>query len=395
MKNGIKEMLGLQHLWFDGWEIKENEIIVKVRVPRKFCMCPHCTSSTKKIHQTKIRRIKHSIWQEKTVVLHYKQRRFYCRRCNKAFTEYTKGITAKSTTENFRSILLKNMARASLSYTMENSKVSSSVLYDVLNESKTNHTIDWEAQGEKFTLGIDEHSFRGTRMALTLTNITEGKLLKVCEDDRIETVEGFLANCDKQRIREVCIDMKRGFLLAVQRQLPNAIVTVDKFHVIACANRTVDELRKIIIGKDIRARKVLFKGKEKLNEKEKEKLSFVFEKYKKFPALYEAYFIKEKLRDFYKSKDMREAKKSMQNLIMFCENSNSKYITDFGETLKRWKEYILNHFVRKSTSAFTEGVHTKIKMIKRMSFGFRNIQNYIAKISLAFLPFLLINYHTF
>ena len=97
MKNSIKEMLGLQHLWFDGWEIKEDQIIVKVRVPRKFCMCPHCTTSTKKIHQVKIRRIKHSIWQEKTVVLHYKQRRFYCRKCNKAFTEYARGITAKST----------------------------------------------------------------------------------------------------------------------------------------------------------------------------------------------------------------------------------------------------------------------------------------------------------
>ena len=395
MKKCIKEMLGLQHLWVDGWEIKDNEFIVEVRVPRKFCMCPHCTSSTKKVHSYKIRRIRHSIWQEKTVVLHFKQRRFYCRKCNKAFTEYAKGIDKKSTTENFRNILIKNMARASLSYTMENSKVSSSVLYNVLQEKHAGHEIDWEAQGEKFSLGIDEHSFRGTRMALTLTNITKRKLLKVCEDDRIETVEEFLASTDKQRIDEVCIDMKRGFLLAVQRQLPDAIVTVDKFHVIAYANKMVDEVRKVIIGKDFNARRALFKGKERLHEKEKLKLEFLFKKYEKFPALYEAYFVKEKLREFYKSEDMREAKRKMKWLIIFCENSNSKYITDFGGTLTRWQEHILNHFVRRSTSAFTEGVHTKIKMIKRMSFGFRNIQNYIAKISLAFLPFLLINHHTF
>jgi transposase len=395
MKQDIKKLLGLQSVWVDCWEISDSEVKVAVRSPRTICMCPHCTRSTKKVHSYKIRNIKHSIWQEKTVILVFKQRRFYCRKCGKAFTEYAPGIDRRNTTANFRSILLKNMARASLSYTMENSKVSSSTLYGVLSENHRRHEINWEEQGEKFTLGIDEHSFRGTRMALTLTNITKRKLLKVCEDDRIETVGRFLAGSDKQRINEVCIDMKRGFLLAVQRELPKAIVTVDKFHVIAYANKMVDDVRKVIIGKDFKARRALFKGKERLHEKEKLKLEFLFEKYKNFPALYEAYFVKEKLRDFYESKDMHEAKKNMRNLIMFCENSNSKYITNFGETLKRWKEYILNHFVNGSTSAFTEGVHTKIKMIKRMSFGFRNIQNYIAKISLAFLPFLMINHHTF
>ena len=338
MKKDIKEMLGLQHLWVDGWQINEKELAVQVRVPRKYCLCPHCTSSTKKVHQCKTRLIRHSIWQERTVVLHFKQRRFYCKKCNKAFTEYTKGIDRKSTTENFRHILLKNMARASLSYTMGNSNISSSILYGVLNENHSKQEIDWDDQGEKFTLGIDEHSFRGTRMALTLTNITKRKLLKICADDRIETVERFLASADKQRVQEVCIDMKRGFLLAVQRELPDAIVTVDKFHVIAYANKMVDEVRKIIIGKDFKARRVLFKGKERLHEKEKQKLEFIFEKYQNYPALYEAYFVKEKLRDFYKSEDMREAKKNMKNLIMFCENSSSKYITDFGGTLKRWKE---------------------------------------------------------
>lgn len=395
MKKDIKEMLGLQHLWVDGWQIEEKELVVKVRVSRKYCMCPHCTSSTKKVHSCKIRRIKHSIWQEKTVILLFNQRRFYCRKCNKAFTEYAKGIDRRSTTENFRNILLKNMARASLSYTMENSNVSSSILYNVLREKQKNNHIDWEAQGERFTLGIDEHSYRGTRMALTITNITKRKLIKVCENDHVVTVERFFRNADKQRIEEVCMDMKRSFLLTVLRELPDARVTVDKFHVIAAANKMMDEVRGVIIGSNFRVRRTLFKAKEKLHESEKQKLEIVFEKYKNFPALYEAYFVKEKLRDFYKSKDMREARKNMKNLIMFCENSNSRYITGFGGTLIRWREYILNYFVSRSTNAFTEGVHTKIKMIKRMSFGFRNIYNYIAKISLAFLPFLMINHHTF
>nr|MDA3839637.1 transposase [Patescibacteria group bacterium] len=55
----------------------------------------------------------------------------------------------------------------------------------------------------------------------------------------------------------------------------------------------------------------------------------------------------------------------------------------------------LNYFENKTTNGFTEGCHTKIKMIKRVSFGFRNIDNYIAKMTLAFLPLsFILNYHT-
>lgn len=395
MKKDIKKLLGLQHLWVDGYELKGKEFFVHVRVPRKYCMCPYCTNSTRKVHQYKTRKLKHSIWQEKAVILLFRQRRFYCKKCRKAFTEHSPGIDKRSTTQNFRSILLKNMARSSLQYSMENTNVSSSVLYDVLLGNYRAQKIDWEKQGKKFTLGIDEHSYRGKKMALTITNITKKNLLMVRRDDRISTVEEFLKNCDKQRIQEVCIDMKRGFLNAVLRELPCAKVTVDKFHVIAYANKMMDEVRSIIVGKNYNVRKALFKGKERLNGREKQKLEFIFEKYKNFPSLYEAYFIKEKVRDFYKSGNRKEAERKMDKLIMLCDNSNSKYITDFGKTLRRWREYILNYFIRRSTNAFTEGVHTKIKMIKRMSFGFRNIDNYIAKIALAFMPFLLVNHHTF
>jgi len=141
MKQDIKKLLGLQSVWIDSWEILDTEINVGIRSPRTSCMCPHCTKSTKKVHSYKFRRIKHSIWQERTVVLNFKQRRFYCRKCNKAFTEYVFGISRRNTTENFRSILLKNMSRASLRYTMDNSKVSSSTLYEILNENHFFHLI--------------------------------------------------------------------------------------------------------------------------------------------------------------------------------------------------------------------------------------------------------------
>lgn len=327
--------------------------------------------------------------------MHLKFRRFYCSHCRKAFTEYIPGFDRRRTTENFRKVLIRDLARNSFSYIKQTDNISPPVLYSILRENHEKfREINWEEQGDKFVLGIDEHSYRGRHLVLTATNITQKKLLMVGRDDRLATLAEFLRKADKKRISEVCIDMKRGYRNTIKKELPEAKVTVDKFHVVAYANKNLDEVRSIIVGKGYHVRKILFKGQEKLNDKEKIKLEGLFKKFEKFPSLYQAYFIKEKLRDFYRLRNKKEARKKLNTIIMFCENSQSKYMRDFGKTLFRWKENILNYFDNFQTNAFTEGVHTKIKMIKRISFGFRNIDNYIAKVTLAFLPLIYLIQHT-
>ncbi|OIO46766.1 MAG: hypothetical protein AUJ28_00585 [Parcubacteria group bacterium CG1_02_37_51] len=81
---------------------------------------------------------------------------------------------------------------------------------------------------------------------------------------------------------------------------------------------------------------------------------------------------------------------------MLLETSDSScYLATMRGTLKKWKKPILNYFEHKTTNGFTEGCHTKIKLIKRVSYGFRNIDTYIAKMTLAFLPLIwILNYHT-
>jgi transposase len=393
MRNDIKKLLGLQHLWIDSWDIYDDKIIVNVRNPRLSCMCIHCTCNTKRIHQYKTRKIKHSVWQDKEVILNLKYRRFYCKKCNKVFTEYIEGIDRKNTTQNYRNILLKQLSCNSLNYTSQITKSSSSVLYSVLHENRNKtKSIDWNSEGNNITLGIDEHSFRGRNMVLTLTNISSGRLLDVLENDRKITLDNWLKNIDSNSVSEVCIDMRRMFLYSVKKYIPSAKIVVDKFHVIAYANKAMDDVRSIIVPKR-KVRKLLFKGKEKLNEEEK--LKEIFKENEKFNSLYESYFIKEKIRSFYLIKDRDKAEKELDNIIFYCENSRSRYVKAIGKTLVFWKEYILNYFNNYSTNAFTEGCHTKIKMIKRLSFGFRNVDNYIAKIMLAFIPLLLVNLHTY
>jgi transposase len=61
-------------------------------------------------------------------------------------------------------------------------------------------------------------------------------------------------------------------------------------------------------------------------------------------------------------------------------------MSQWSRTLKRWSMYILNYFDNRTTNAYTEGIHTKIKMVKRVSFGFRNVDVYVRKVLLSLFP---------
>ncbi len=98
----------------------------------------------------------------------------------------------------------------------------------------------------------------------------------------------------------------------------------------------------------------------------------------------------------YRARNTPQAQEIFEYILALLEDSHySRYFEPFKKTLKLWKENILNYFNHYTTNAYTEGAHTKIKLMKRVSYGFRNIHNYIAKMMLAFLPlYWILNHHT-
>jgi len=96
----------------------------------------------------------------------------------------------------------------------------------------------------------------------------------------------------------------------------------------------------------------------------------------------------------YRSSTKKEAEKKLNRIILILSALPFGKTKEMCNTLMKWKPYILNYFESRTTNAFIEGCHNKIKLIKRMSYGFRNFENYVLKITLAFLPFLFGIYHT-
>jgi len=153
----------------------------------------------------------------------------------------------------------------------------------------------------------------------------------------------------------------------------------------------VDEIRAVVqeehAGRKGHLKKLLLTNYYLLDDCEKNKLEMVWKKYEHYPVLKQSWLIKEKIIQFYRLGNFEAAKKNFKYITMLFETiDRSRYAATTGRTWKNWKEPILNYFKNKTTNGFTEGCHTKIKMMKRVSFGFRNIDNYIAKMMLAFIP---------
>jgi len=193
--------------------------------------------------------------------------------------------------------------------------------------------------------------------------------------------------------------MREMFRRVLEQELPKSQIVVDHFHVIKDANHRLEIARRL--EQEMQGRKRIgkrwwfVKGREKLKDWDKQALDKLLEKY---PELKAFYYFKEKLRLFYKSKSREEATTLLSRIILNMECNDDAAINQWGKTIKRWRTYILNYFISKTTNAYTEGAHTKIKMIKRLSFGFRNVQVYIRKMMLAFIPIGLLGglvWHTF
>lgn len=61
------------------------------------------------------------------------------------------------------------------------------------------------------------------------------------------------------------------------------------------------------------------------------------------------------------------------------ESEDDREHIRWSNTLKRWREPILNHCDNGTTNGFTEGCNTQVKMLKRVSFGLRDVEVYLGK----------------
>jgi transposase len=330
------------------------------------------------------------------LVLH--KRRFFCSHCRQAFVEAVPGLNkwSRHTTALSDEILLRLKETSFAAITRTTNLTYREQAKTLL--TKVNPRVPkWEEIKEPFVLGLDEQSFSGHDMLATITDITHHKLLCVLDNDKKATLTSFFDSIPEEKIsliQALCTDMRVSYDTARKHhpKLKHTPLVIDKYHLIADANQRINQERLIIEAivlehKQKIPKKLLLKGKEKLNSLEKLKLAKLLRLY---PDLATYYCFKEGIRMMYRKAIKEEATKFLDELIRLMYAQREKGASDWAKTLERFHDPILNYFDYQVTNAFTEGVHTKCKLIKRQGFGFKNKQIYLRKLMLGFIPFAML-----
>lgn len=340
--------------------------------------------------QCKVRMQSHGYNRERKVLIDksswvvYRPRRYKCPICKR-----TKTINPPFVMPRARiSETCKTQIKEALTNIISINKVAKSFGVSnttVIKIMRTyNNTPEWDKLGDNLKLGIDEHSFRGYDMVISVRELTTKTQLGFIYPDRKENLKTFLRNLPiKDKIVETAVDMKSSYINSVEEELPKAKIVLDHFHVIQDANREIQKAIEVesFVSKKKLPRKIFYKNTEDLNDKEREKLRAVLREH---PYLKPYYVLKEIVRKVYKASNRETAEKILDIGIRYGKKIGDKDLEKWINRLVKYKEYILNYFESRTTNAQLEGNNLVIKLLKRVSFGFRNPINYIQRLNIAF-----------
>ena len=189
-------------------------------------------------------------------------------------------------------------------------------------------------------------------------------------------------------IEAVAMDMSPAYISAVSEHLPKSAMVFDHFHVIKLFNDQLSTLRRNLYheAKDILQKKILkgtrwllLKNPENLDsgKKEKDRLEEALHLNQPLSC---AYYLKEDLRQIWLQKNKAKADRVLTDWIKRAQTSGIKMLMKFAKTLSAYRSGILAYYDYRISSGPLEGTNNKIKTMKRMAYGFRDMEFFKLKI---------------
>jgi len=167
----------------------------------------------------------------------------------------------------------------------------------------------------------------------------------------------------------------------VKKHFPHAVIVADRFHVVRLLNHHFLATWKQLdpVGSKHRGLVSLMRRHaENLSEEQRPKLNAYLES---LPALKIVYQFKQRLCHLllHKHRTARQCRRLAPKLLRSIADlraSQFPSLRTLGDTFSSWADEIARMWRYTRSNGITEGFHTKIEVLQRQSYGFRNFQNY-------------------
>jgi len=240
-------------------------------------------------------------------------------------------------------------------------------------------------------IAIDEISIgRGHRYVTVVLDLISGAVVFVGDGKGAEALEPFWERLKRTRakIEAVAIDLSRAYFHAVTTHLPKAVIVYDHFHIIKLFNEKLSELRRELYREATgKLQKKVLKGTRWLLLKNPEHLDparreshRLQEALRLNEPLAAAYYMKEDLRQIWEQPDKTTARKVLDDWIRRAEVSGIRMLKKFAHTLAAHRAGILAYYDYRISTAALEGTNTKIRLLQRQAFGYRDHEFFKLKI---------------
>lgn len=304
------------------------------------------------------------------------RQRYRCRACRKTFQQPVTGIhERRKMTERLVLHIQEEAKHRPFAAVAHEVGVDEKTVRAIFDEHAT-AALQHLRPASPRVLGIDEVHLR-RRSRCVFTNIEEATILDILPSWSYHSVYQFLFTHlkDRSAVEIVCLDMHHPYRLAVKATLPEAVLVVDKWHVLRIAYQAVDAVRLALRSKMsdrkrrglMRSRRLLRERHTSLNEFDRMNLEAWLNEW---PPLKEAYWLKEEFCEVYEAPNRRKAMERFDAWSARLPNSAKPFFQPLLTAMGNWREEIFAYFNHRYTNATAEALNGLIKAANRTGRGY-------------------------
>ncbi len=244
-------------------------------------------------------------------------------------------------------------------------------------------------------LAMDEFAIqRGYHYATIFVEPERKEVVWVCRGRGREDIRPFFERLGpegRQRLEAVAIDMSPVYEAEVRFQCPQAQIVFDQFHVVSkYAKEVIDPVRTAEGRKQTSRRErlliqdsrwMLLRNAEGLKRKDRVKLKELLRVNRHLATVY---ILKDDLKHLWDYRSPEAATRFWKDWYQRAVRSRIRALKRFARLLNGKIDGIIAHCRYPLHTSLLEGINNKIKVIKRMAYGFRDDVYFFLKIRQAF-----------
>jgi transposase len=242
------------------------------------------------------------------------------------------------------------------------------------------------------TMSVDEVAWqKWHRYVTNVVDIEKRKVIWNHNGRGKSTLDTFFKALGKEnalKIDAVACDGARGFLSSIRQHAKNALIVLDHFHVKKYLNDALDTVRKeqlrearkdknAALADLLHCRKKFILMQGRPSERQRNILDQLA---KLNDVVYRTMLLKEQFLEIYRADSKENAQAGLRQWITAALASNILPFQELAMKFFRKRHFIVNYFQQRITSAISEGINNKIKRLKRMAYGYKDVSYFLLKI---------------